>query len=198
MKASPPGLARCVLLSPVEMAHLWMRRPSAVDAGQSVGEWVATALEGEAFRFAANAAHLSPTACEDGTTAMVLRSRGPDGESWVLVGSDTTRINGAPLLSGIRVLADRDEVQVGGQVFFSTEHLACVEPFPGAGQPIFCPRCKQEIALASPAVQCPGTGCRVWHHQSDDLPCWTYAERCALCDQPTETGTTYRWTPEEI
>jgi hypothetical protein len=161
-------------------------------------EWAVASLDGEAFslvpgpgqtpclRAGAEAADASPT---------LLRSQSDGRESWVLTGA--ARVNGMPLLTGIRVLRDRDELEIGGLcAFFSTETLALVEPLPHGDTPVFCPRCKQEIAKQSAAVQCPQ--CRVWHHQSDDLPCWTYSERCALCDQPTDLSADYRWTPEEL
>lgn len=177
------------------MAHLWVR---------DVSEWVGVAmpLDGEAFSLTADP--LWPVRHgKDGSegSAVILRRQGPDGEAWVLMTPMETsvRVNRDRILLGIRVLTDRDEIWVTGmgRMFFSTERLACVEPFPGAaGQPIFCPRCKQEIGRGCPAVRCPQ--CRVWHHQSEDLPCWTYSERCALCDQPTELEAGYRWTPEEL
>jgi len=81
-------------------------------------------------------------------------------------------------------------------MFFSTELLAGVTPYPGSERPILCARCKAEIATASPAVRCPR--CGAWHHQSDELPCWTYAERCSVCDQPTALDAGFAWTPEEL
>jgi hypothetical protein len=126
----------------------------------------------------------------------VLLCSPSDGqETWVLVGA--AQVNGMPLLTGIRVLRDRDELQVGGlRAFFSAEALAAVRPSPAQGERIFCPRCKQEIEKLSPAVRCPQ--CRVWHHQTAELPCWTYSERCASCNQPTDLNAGYRWTPEGL
>ena len=178
------------------MAHLWIRR----DVSE---QWTVIPLEGEAFTLTADP--LQPVRVRRGKdesngSTVILRRQAPDGESWVLMTAIKTsiRINGTPLPTGIRVLRDRDELWVDSmdRIFFSTESLARVEPFPGAGQPLFCPRCKQEIVKECPAVKCPQ--CQLWHHQCDDLPCWTYSERCALCDQPTELDAGYRWTPEEL
>jgi Zn finger protein HypA/HybF involved in hydrogenase expression len=106
-------------------------------------------------------------------------------------------INGLPLTVGIRALADRDEIRAGERAFyFSTESLAQVEDFPGSDNALFCPRCKQEIEKNTSAVRCPA--CSVWHHQTDELNCWTYAETCALCSQQTDLSAGFRWTPEEL
>ena len=80
--------------------------------------------------------------------------------------------------------------------FFSTESLTRVEPLP---EDVFatCPRCKQAIPPGSMAVRCPS--CGVWHDQRDEKPCWTYAERCAACqNQPTALDADFRWTPEDL
>src|SRR5262249_13722566 len=104
----------------------------------------------------------------EGTSAAVriLHQRALEGESWVLLSSSGIRVNGLPLTLGVRVLADRDEVLLGGtgRVFFSTERLARVEPFPGSERPVFCPRCRQPIDGGCAAVKCPQ--CGVTHHQS--------------------------------
>lgn len=176
------------------MAHLWVRDVSK--------QWAVTPLEGDAFTLTANPLHpgwVRRNRDESDNPAIILRRQGPDAEIWVLITAikASVRVNGMPLLTGIHVLRDRDELRVGGvgRVFFSAERLACVEPFPGAAA-VFCPRCKQELTKGCPAVRCPQ--CRVWHHQSEGLPCWTYSERCPLCDQPTELEAGYRWAPEEL
>jgi len=134
-------------------------------------------------------------------SARIIRRKGTDGGHWfVLAPAEKTAIliNGVPLVAGIRVLRDRDEIRLSGadRLFFSTECLASAEPFPGLGQAVFCPRCKQEIAPQSDAVKCPQ--CEAWHHQSAEFPCWTYSERCALCDQLSNLDAGYRWTPESL
>jgi len=113
-------------------------------------------------------------------------------------------VNGSPLVAGIRLLRDRDEIRMGNvqRLFFSTERLACTEPFPGSEKPVVCPRCKQEIKKAQPSVRCPNPKCGAWHHESaeEELPCWTYAAQCGnvTCDQQTQLGSGYRWTPEDL
>ena len=110
------------------------------------------------------------------------------------------RVNGIRQTLGLRILAHRDEIKVGGAdaVFFSTEKLARVADFPGGDRPAYCARCKSPIAKGVPSVQCPM--CRVWYHQqpADERPCWTYRERCVFCTQPTDFAAGFRWTPEGI
>jgi hypothetical protein len=134
-------------------------------------------------------------------TAVVMRRARPQGEVWLLLTTQdhAVWVNGSPLSTRLRVLRDRDEVRLrdGRRLFFSTERLAQIEAFPGAEDTIYCVRCRQALAPHSPAIQqCPA--CGVWHHQTEELLCWTYAERCAMCDQQTRLDAGFRWTPEEL
>ena len=119
--------------------------------------------------------------------------------TWALIASPgfAVRLNGRAPAAGLCVLADRDEIRVGGsaQYFFSTESLAVVEPFPGAERAVFCGRCRQRIEKGAPSVHCPS--CGVWYDQTPDLPCWTYAQKCVFCDAPTALDAGFMWTPEE-
>jgi len=81
-------------------------------------------------------------------------------------------------------------------MFFSTERLATTEAYPGSPSRAFCPRCTQVIAVGEQAVRCPG--CGLWHHGTEQLPCWTYGECCAVCSQPTGVDAGFQWTPEEL
>ena len=119
---------------------------------------------------------------------------------WLLLAERDANVwvNGLPVVTGLRALHDRDEARVGAAtpLYFSTERLARPEPLPSTDRALACPRCKQEIKPASSAVCCPD--CGVWHHESGELPCWTYDATCALCPQPTDTDAGFRWTPEEL
>ena len=175
------------------MAHLWVQDDTD---GWGVFPLAAQLLS---LRDALPAAGQRTHDGRAGSEAILLRSAGVGATRWVLLAtSQGVLVNGVPLLTGIRVLVDRDEIRLRAArpVYFSSEVLATVEDFPGSERPVFCPRCKQETAPKAKAVRCPQ--CDVWHHQTDDLPCWTYAPRCALCDQLTELGGTYRWSPEEL
>jgi len=173
------------------MAHLWMQDGEGawgvLDlAGDQLDLGKLAARAGEAPEPSAPAGHLLEIAAAPAEWAVLAA---PHDEVWV---------NGLPLQVGIHVLADRDEIRIGGSgsVFFSTERLAHCEPLPASDRALFCPRCRQPIEPGSPAVRCPQ--CALWHHQSTELPCWTYSPTCALCPQPTELDAGFRWTPEDL
>ena len=134
--------------------------------------------------------------------AVLLLPSGRAGTSprWTLLAGSATgvHINGVPLALGIRVLADKDEIRAAGhRLFFSTEELARVVPFPGLAQPAFCPRCKQQIQPGDLAVCCPS--CRAWSHQSEKFPCWTYDQSCALCQrQSTALDAGFSFNPATL
>jgi len=164
------------------MAHLWLH-----DGDED--RWAVVPLEGDGFQLSGTSSeiHLLPTPSAGGL-------------NWVLLaGVDTeVAINGLRLKSGIRVLSDRDEISIAGRetYYFSTETLAAVQTFAGADRRLFCPRCKDEIAPGDASVKCPQ--CRLIHHQSEDRPCWTYAETCAACAQRSDLQHGYRWTPDGL
>jgi hypothetical protein len=184
------------------MSHIWFPQPR--------GGWTFLPLSGEAYELlvgspgrlaARRAARTSGEGSRGGVR--LLRSSRADGDIWALAASPECELslNGLPVPAGLRVLRDRDEVRLagGGRIFFSTERPAAIESYPeplDGTQEGSCPRCKDKIDPGSPAVRCPG--CGVWHHQSEMLPCWTYAERCFLCDQSTELDSGFRFVPEGI
>jgi hypothetical protein len=164
-------------------------------------------LVGEGFALSQNPPQRIQSAAENDETvspALLVRARNAKPAPWVLIagaGPDV-RVNGDAMLLGVRVLTDRDEISVAGvgELFFSTESLARVEEFTGdltgATPAIYCPRCRQTIDEGVSAVKCPQ--CGVWYHETEDLNCWTYAETCALCPQPTDLDAGFRWTPEGL
>jgi hypothetical protein len=104
------------------------------------------------------------------------------------------------------ILSDRDELRwpvahdasgaAPHPLFFSTERLAAVAPYPAGDRRGSCPRCKQLLTVGDAAVRCPS--CGLWHHATDELPCWTYGEHCAACQQVTSLDAGFQWTPEEL
>jgi hypothetical protein len=117
---------------------------------------------------------------------------------WALIAParSDARVNGAPVAAGLRVLADRDEIRIDGEVrYFSAESLAVVVPLPATERTLYCGRCRLEIEAGSAAICCPT--CGIWYHQSAELPCWTYTPKCGFCPQPTALDAGFAWTPEE-
>ena len=172
------------------MAHFWAWRDQ---------QWTVEPLERDCesldTRYPPDRSHRYGERSPDREAVALMRIEGTNTEVWILMsGPDAdVRINGRWVAGGIRVLCDRDEIVVRGtRRYFSTETLARIEPF-DAERTVSCPRCRQTIDPEAPAVRCPR--CKVWHHQSDELPCWTYADTCAMCPQPTDLAAGYLWTP---
>lgn len=178
------------------MAHVWL--------ADNIGRWSPAPFQEEWTALGADRVSLTDAAsvasCSREAPVIVRRAFASSADRWILLCSDAVevRVNGAPLALGVHLLKDRDAIRLGdGRLFFfSTEELATVRAFPGLERAVFCPRCKLVIEQGSPAVRCPQ--CRTWHHQSDDLPCWRYADHCALCDQQTAEDNGYRWTPDDL
>ena len=116
---------------------------------------------------------------------------------WVLFVRAGERLlhNGQPVAAGMRVLAHRDSLALADRepVFFSTEEAAQIEPFAGPAK-VSCPRCRGGIQPGEQSVRCPA--CGVFHHETPERNCWTYAPTCALCTQPTALDAGRQWTPE--
>jgi hypothetical protein len=132
---------------------------------------------------------------------LLVPATAPGARRWALLAGPHRRVwvNGSRLDLGLRLLDDRDHIRLdsGRSYYFSSETLAHLERYAGDGQAIQCPRCKQELLPGTPAVRCPG--CGIWHHQTEDRPCWTHAPLCALCDRTTELeDARYQWVPEGI
>lgn len=181
------------------MAHLWVRDGLGVrdELGmKDETEWRTWPLEHGAVRISGCGPTPSPTLPEK-DTEVVLVCPGIDGR-WVLLAGAATRVrvNGLPT-AGIRVLKDRDEIRVWAHgdhiVFFSTEQTASILPYAGP-EGAACPRCRQVFELGVPAVECPH--CGVWHHETEQSPCWTYTTACAVCSKETCLDAGYDWRPE--
>lgn len=159
----------------------------------SPGEWAIRPL---------SAAHVALSAREArcDSVPMLVHCESTTARGWHLLAPLTEHVwlNGLPLVAGIRALCDRDEIRSsdGTSYFYSVEELARVTPLPSTDAALMCPRCRQQIEQGTDAVLCPQ--CRLWHHQSDDLPCWTYAPTCAMCPQPSALDAGYQWTPMEL
>ena len=175
------------------MAHLWVRHEGVWGAQRlgSAGIDVAGLLASRAAAAADGAAYPH--------SDRLIRVDAAEAKSWAIIASPTSglRVNGRTPPAGLCVLDDRDEIRGGAEkLFFSTETLAAVEPFPGSDRPVFCGRCRQSIEVGSPAVCCPG--CGISYNESAELPCWTYSEKCTFCGQATALDAGFSWTPEEL
>lgn len=174
------------------MAHLWVF--------DTANEWVARLLSGDAMSLAdvTGPCVLSAQPAAEAAAQVLLHRAVDPPDTWAILTTEPRlRVNGLPVPLGLAVLEDRDEIRVPGMTaWFSTEARARVEPFPDATTRGCCPRCKQGIDPATPAVRCPL--CGLWHHASDELPCWTYAATCATCSQDTALDAGFRWTPEDL
>jgi len=177
------------------MAHLWLTTEAQ--------QWAVLPLEAAAFTLATNPPRQVPVPVADGyasSNVLLVRTSPAEGPTWVLIAAPGSGVcvNGLPLAIGLRVVSDRDEIRIPGvgALYFSTERLARVEQCPGSDKSLVCPRCKQGIERGAAAVMCPC--CGVWHHQTDELNCWTYSEVCALCDHATDLKAGFQWTPEEL
>lgn len=179
------------------MPHVWTQ----IDV---TDRWEILPLAGECCLDVSNrnAICFVPLAGAPGSRDVRLLPPGAAGvpASWSLLAgrAASLRVNGHPLVLGIRALRDKDELSIADRRwFFSSEELACVSPFPGLAQPACCPRCKQKLEIGDASVACPL--CHAWHHQTEKFPCWTYDATCALCQlQSTALDAGYSWTPETL
>ncbi len=177
------------------MAHIWLQTENR--------EWTAHPLRDIESSFKALLCRVpehAPPVKSAPSDARLLKTVTDNQDSWMIIAGHGSgiSINGIPLFHGIRTLRDRDEIRWSpdGFVFFSSEELAAVVDFPQSDRKIICPRCKQEIGPGTPAVLCPG--CKIYYHQSEQLPCYTYAENCGTCTRKTSLGSGYEWTPEQM
>ena len=146
----------------------------------------------------------------DYSRAHVIREKTENGADMFLLltpaeAKQQVRINGDPILAGIRVLQDHDEIVIrsceGGshrlRLYFSIEKIARIERLSEHEHTVSCARCFKNITPGDQVVRCPAPGCRAVHHQSDEFNCWTYASKCAnsMCYQDTEINSEFRWVP---
>ena len=191
------------------MPNLWL-------AGVEGVSWAVSPLAGNAYALSGRGLSAAEVVGSNGQGApsvlLVRRSNG-SGEQWLLLARKyaDVQVNGTPLALGVRLLCDRDEINVRDRCsddngssgalrcFYSAERLAQVVAYPGKDA-VCCPRCKQMITPGQMAVQCPGPSCGAWHHQLDERSCraGNTPALAALCTQPTELGGACRWSPDEL
>ncbi len=182
------------------MAHLWIP--------DDVTTWAILVLDGCAYDLDPTPPARLPGGGLDPQAADPPRERqvwivpaaSPPGARWALVAGPHRRVwvNGSRLDLGLRLLDDRDHIRLdnGNTYFFSSEALAQRENYPADARAVQCPRCKQEISPGTMAVRCPI--CGVWHHETDDRPCWSDYPTCSRCDHESPLDASrYRWEPDE-
>lgn len=175
------------------MAHLWVKSEDQ--------QWALLPLEADGFCLSSHPPRLLDQERQMLSEQVALfRERGGVHESWILLcgARKQVSVNGFPLVAGIRVLSDRDEIRIegAGTLFFSGEKLARVEAFPGGDSTVHCARCTRELHAGTPAVRC--SFCALWHHEEEGSLCWTYDGSCAECSHSTKLNARYSWTPENL
>ena len=171
------------------MSHLWVK--------DETEQWAVFQLLSERYPLEPLLKWSAPTT-QTVSVVSIVRSRREENQQWHLLVPHGVRVsvNGLPIMTGLRTLRDRDQITIGDRsAYFSTEERVQRVAFPGAERKFFCARCRQELIAGVSAVKCPQ--CNVWHHQTEELPCWTYANHCGLCSQPTDLEAGYRWQPDD-
>ena len=143
------------------MAHLW------TEDAEGKG-WAVAPLLGSAYGVSGQGLSLVDDRDRgpDGLSPSALLVRGDSGslEQWLLLARKrgNVQVNGSPLVLGVRLLCDRDELVVRAdgasaalRCFFSAERLAEVVAYPGGDGAVRCPRCKQPMERNQMAVRCP-------------------------------------------
>jgi len=132
------------------MAHLWIK--------DERDGWSVVPLDAPAFALSQNPPRRMRVSDESVARALLVQQSGANPLRWLLLShpGEDVRSNGDATTLGVRVLKDRDEINVAclGAFFFSTESLARVDAFSGATQKIFCPRCRQVIDEGAACASC--------------------------------------------
>ena len=174
------------------MAHIWFRGDEGI--------WSAMPLDGYAIDVSAHPPRVLAEGFRLGEDAQaaVIRTEAGDTPVWALLvaAEGGARVNGFAPVAGVRVLEDRDEIRAASfaPLFFSTETPAHVEEFVAGERAIYCGRCRQAVRNGELSVRCPQ--CNIAYHETDELPCWTYAPTCGFCRQATPLDAGFEWTPE--
>lgn len=126
------------------------------------------------------------------------------GVALVAAAAANVLAGGQPVVGGLRVLEDKDEILVGCQrLYFSTESQPELTRFAlaaGVRRPK-CAVCRFPLEDAQLSVTCPQCG-RVYHQipaegEQSAKPCWTYRPQC-LCGHSTSLSGEPSWRPEML
>jgi len=135
---------------------------------------------------------------------MPFRDRNRQGHALVAGENVVVRVNGAAMVSGLRVLDHKDEIAIGRQrVYFSAESAPIVETYQhdGSRRRPRCPICRAELQDGHSIVRCPGCS-RIYHQiaaagEAPEKPCWTYSPECRFCGHPTSLSGEPTWRPDD-
>ena len=131
------------------MAHFWIPDPPTSSDGTRRG-WAVMPISTNPVDLAAVLSRASAMAPALAPASCLLFSLELFGsERWVMVGPDSVSVCGLPLVNGIRVMADGDDIRFGDTLlWFSSERLARLDVFPGASDRAKCLRCFLRIPSA--------------------------------------------------
>jgi hypothetical protein len=141
-----------------------------------------------------------------GASPVVLARFGSGGDAGAAIfapAGTAIWVNGATVPGGMKVLAHRDEILVGGELYwYSAQSRPVVAAFVLAeSRPRpRCGVCRMAIEDGQAACACPQCG-RIYHQmeaageQAAKL-CWTYRPQC-LCGHPTGLGEDDAWRPDK-
>jgi len=164
--------------------------------------WAALPLAGSTYGFTEVEPFVRRADPAHAASELLVRISHETPEQWLLVVPPGARIwvNGHKPPLGAHALADHDEIRFvdGRRLYFSTERLPEIRPFPGGGKEGCCGRCRNPLEQGVLVVCCPQ--CATFCHQMEKLPCWRYKDTtsCPVCDQSNDPDAGFRWTPEGI
>src|SRR5262249_25788532 len=107
------------------------------------------------------------------------------------------RVNGDPVLGGMRLLEHKDEVLADAvRLVFSQQGVPTVVAFSlrGGGRLPRGPVCRGLVREPAVSVQCPG--CPRWFPREGAKPGWPYAPACRFCTHPAAFDDAAAWRPD--
>ena len=178
--------------------HLWKQEPSD-------GRWVRVPIPEEGLAMCRSPDGAVSLGARDSPRpiALLVPFVENEMEHAALVRSPLAQslwLNGHQPVGDLRVLRDRDEIVLNGEVlYFGTASDVEVVPFPDIDAQALCARCTGVLHSRDRAVACPS--CRAWHHEGklaraseESRSCWSYDDRCACCGRSRES---LAWRPED-
>jgi hypothetical protein len=167
-------------------------------ASAGSARWQAHELTGDLYALSARAGLRDyPGEGERDDAAALLVRSAEDGKAFAVLTRCAASLNGAPLLTGMALLRDRDELSFpGGARFYYVERsTAAVERYAGGACAARCVRCSRPFAVGDDVVRCPSCGSMM--HCVVDLDCYRYGV-CPTCEAPPALDDQDAWSPEAL